>query len=439
MTLQIPRILTRAVLVLGPVFGVFGAALIAQAYPGAVAAPFLRFDGAPQPSRIAIPHHPAGGFEIYTVYRPAANGEEVIWTVTVDGAARQVLTTHYLADLSAERYLHLPDVSDCAAPVLRRYAYRSAAGPSPAPDRELRLGTAHGHPSVPAPAFSGEWSTTLAYDRPLAPAERQRVESYLALRYGIPLDQTEPTHYLAPSGIIWNALRAKDYAHRIFGLAADTLSSLHIPSARSSACGGGVVRLSVTAAHDHTFYVIVSDDDGSLAYDNGRFGRHWRVETTGTPPETVSLVVDPTQLHTLLPAGNRWDLLVDTTGSASFTDPLRIPATGESYRLPTRWKDFYFSLAPAQPYDSPEAGDVFHQLTAVPNPAPNGNFHLRAVLARPEALQLRVFDAAGRRVDSWQSERGTSHGMRRTLPGPGLFWLEVTAGDAVRTLKIIAQ
>lgn len=59
------------------------------------------------------------------------------------------------------------------------------------------------------------------YSRFLRPGERQRVESYLALKYGITL----PTLYISPSGkILWND---KKYKNRIVGYGRDDRSSFY--------------------------------------------------------------------------------------------------------------------------------------------------------------------------------------------------------------------
>lgn len=54
---------------------------------------------------------------------------------------------------------------------------------------------------------------------------KNKVESYLALKYGITLDQTTATNYtLSSSDIIWNATLAGAYKNDIAGIARDDTS-----------------------------------------------------------------------------------------------------------------------------------------------------------------------------------------------------------------------
>ena len=49
-------------------------------------------------------------------------------------------------------------------------------------------------------SFNGHMSEVVSYNRVLTPAERNQVESYLAIKYGITLNQATPTNYVASDG-----------------------------------------------------------------------------------------------------------------------------------------------------------------------------------------------------------------------------------------------
>ena len=67
----------------------------------------------------------------------------------------------------------------------------------------------------------------MMFDRKLSDVERQRVSSYLAIKYGITLDQETPTDYLASDGsVIWNATANAGYATNINGIGFDDDSDL---------------------------------------------------------------------------------------------------------------------------------------------------------------------------------------------------------------------
>jgi phage gp36-like protein len=57
--------------------------------------------------------------------------------------------------------------------------------------------------SVSALFFAGVMSELIHYNRALTAAERQRIDSYLAIKYGIPLDQVPPANnYIDSTGAI---------------------------------------------------------------------------------------------------------------------------------------------------------------------------------------------------------------------------------------------
>ncbi len=54
--------------------------------------------------------------------------------------------------------------------------------------------------------YGGGIAEMFLYNRDLSTIERNRVESYLALKYGITLDQSTATNYVYSNGsIVWNA------------------------------------------------------------------------------------------------------------------------------------------------------------------------------------------------------------------------------------------
>jgi hypothetical protein len=54
--------------------------------------------------------------------------------------------------------------------------------------------------------FKGKYAEIIGYEDTLSDTERQKVESYLALKYGITLDQSTAQDYLASDGtVVWNA------------------------------------------------------------------------------------------------------------------------------------------------------------------------------------------------------------------------------------------
>ena len=67
----------------------------------------------------------------------------------------------------------------------------------------------------------------ISYDTTVGAAQTQQIESYLALKYGITLDQTTATNYVASdSSLLWDSSADADYNENIVGIARDDDSGL---------------------------------------------------------------------------------------------------------------------------------------------------------------------------------------------------------------------
>ena len=74
--------------------------------------------------------------------------------------------------------------------------------------------------------LGGDVGEVIAYERELSAAEKQRVRSYLALKYGVTLQQ--PQNYIASdqTTVIWNSSLDTSFNNNIFGMAKDDATIL---------------------------------------------------------------------------------------------------------------------------------------------------------------------------------------------------------------------
>ncbi len=83
--------------------------------------------------------------------------------------------------------------------------------------------------------FDGEISEIIMYTANLTSPQMQRINSYLALKYGLTMDQTTATNYLASnSTVIWDATAQAAYKFDIAGIGRDATSVLDQPKSTSS-------------------------------------------------------------------------------------------------------------------------------------------------------------------------------------------------------------
>lgn len=95
---------------------------------------------------------------------------------------------------------------------------------------------------IPATASVEHWQGTIeeiiVYDHALTDAERQKVSTYLAIKYGYTLDQTKANSYVDSNmATIWDAQENAVYTHRITSIGRDDQSGLMQKQAKAQELG----------------------------------------------------------------------------------------------------------------------------------------------------------------------------------------------------------
>ncbi|GAA5098834.1 hypothetical protein GCM10023210_35390 [Chryseobacterium ginsengisoli] len=87
--------------------------------------------------------------------------------------------------------------------------------------------------------FIGNIGETIIYGAgALSDTERRRVDSYLAIKYGITLGQVNTNHYLdADAAIVWNGAANTTYNNNIFGVAREDIGVFHQKVSKSVNAG----------------------------------------------------------------------------------------------------------------------------------------------------------------------------------------------------------
>ncbi len=148
--------------------------------------------------------------------------------------------------------------------------------------------------------FRGEIAEIITYSNDLNTTERQQVESYLAAKYGITLDQSSGTDYIASNGSteMWDkdASDANSYNGNIAIIGRDdgsALSQLKSSSIATDAAvtiaNGGNFDAPSPFGNDLSFLSIATDNTDEIDYevlfdDDSGFliNRTWQVQETGT-------------------------------------------------------------------------------------------------------------------------------------------------------------
>ncbi len=186
----------------------------------------------------------------------------------------------------------------------------------------------------------------IMFNRELTAAERNKVESYLAIKYGITLDQSSlyANNYTSASNTtIWNRTRNLPFVQNITGIGRDDADSLMQKQSRSinpaalitmylgSYTGGNFPTLNTTNANAldaNNSFLLFGDNGASMTMDRCfsgnpsflRMNRAWKVQKTGT-------------IGTVTLAARRADLPPRTAFLLISTDSAFTPANTTAYRL----------------------------------------------------------------------------------------------------------
>ena len=186
--------------------------------------------------------------------------------------------------------------------------------------------------------LNGYFSEMIIYDANLSIGNRRRIESYLAIKYGITLNQTTLTDYLRSDGsVIYPAASTASYGTYVFdiaGIGQDDDSGLDQDDSRSQNTNA-MLRVYNPSSLGNGDFLVWGNNKGSLTTPNTadvdgsiierRLSRVWRVAETGNVG-TVTMEFD---LSSVPGAKTQADLrlLVDRDGDG-FSDNDRTPRSG---------------------------------------------------------------------------------------------------------------
>lgn len=198
---------------------------------------------------------------------------------------------------------------------------------------DLRIGDAGGY------GYEGDLSEALMYNQNNA-SEKARIDSCLAIKYGITLDQTTPNNYVNSSGtIIWDATSNSGFKNDIAGIVRDDFSTLNQVMSKSvNSNAEPILSLStipVTNLNDtHAATNIFENNNQSLVWGNNavrgftsftdpidtnithRLSRVWKAQTTNydiTGNDDIVFNFTKGSLQSFINSGSNYYLILSTT------------------------------------------------------------------------------------------------------------------------------
>ena len=217
--------------------------------------------------------------------------------------------------------------------------------------------------------FTGDIAETIVFSSVLDDEERTRVESYLALKYGITrsvggLTGTSQDYLAGDGGVIWGFdEQGTTYYNDIFGIGRDDLSCFQQTSSKSENSDALVTFTQPGGSFSTNDSFITSGNDNAAieatgntekpATINSRLNREWRVQETGTVG-SIELTYDLSTITGPLGVGtnnlNQLRLMVDddgdfSNGGTTLISPSSIDGSGNTATFDVDFTDGqYYSL-----------------------------------------------------------------------------------------------
>ena len=167
--------------------------------------------------------------------------------------------------------------------------------------------------------YSGAYGEFLMYNRSLSESEKHKIHSYLAIKYGITLDQKRPQNYINSNGdVVWDATKNRDYRFDIIGIGRDDHTSLDQRISKSTN-KDGILTISIdnnfesanlnhrAALSDKQFFFVSNNNADAKSWSVvkvqpgfKRIKREWKVEETNSVG-TIYLQIDVSNSHMKIP------------------------------------------------------------------------------------------------------------------------------------------
>ncbi len=160
----------------------------------------------------------------------------------------------------------------------------------------------------PSQFMNGDIAEVVMFNASLSAADKNKVESYLALKYGFTLDQSTATNYVIDAFTVWNATTNAGYNNNIVGIGRNDNSALNQLQSKSIN-PDGMLALSVASFTNNNSYLVVGDNGqtGMNVTGSGTLNfpfaakRIWRAQTTNTSP-ALTFSIDLNQSGLVPPA-----------------------------------------------------------------------------------------------------------------------------------------
>ena len=206
-------------------------------------------------------------------------------------------------------------------------------------------------------AFKGNLPELFIYDKILTLNERTRINSYLAIKYGISMPFTE--YLSSKSKKIWQQEDYNDFPNRITGIARDDFSALYQKQSTNSSenkqlvISAGELAISNkknTATFGDQSFLLWGDNGKELKAGEENFGfeavqRLWKARFTSEQSQSIktSVLFNVKNIFPNIPSDKNVWLIIDKSGNGNFSAQSEaIPADKITDKGEAQFSEVYF-------------------------------------------------------------------------------------------------
>lgn len=368
----------------------------------------------------------AKNYTMVVVYKPVVEAETAVWRLDFDsGLVRGLTTEHIISDNVTIRYSDTTTLT----PIIN--TLRQTAPDSTAPYVSLTLGGDTLSSSVKV-------AEILYFDRRLNNKMLRRVQSALAIRYGITLG---PVNYVDGEGdVVWRYADSGLYHHRVTGIGRDSTYNLHQLQSRSE-LPGAILTVRAEQLPEGNFFVC-GDDDAPLSFntegDMEILNRSWRLNCTDIDNNEFHLTFDTRSF-----AGANDSLVLLADGIVYHPDSITVNDVTYNYVMfPS--DTCVFTLAKGSVFwqtmksngRGNSHGNASVKSYVYPNPT-TGNFTIE--VSGADWVQVSIYNAQGVLMASYSDSEQAQYFFNGILPSGNSYYATVTTESGTQTMKLIVK
>ncbi len=285
----------------------------------------------------------------------------------------------------------------------------------------------------------------LFFPKYISVQKKQKIETYLAIKYGISLEKKQD-YYNSDYQKIWDTTENEDFSNRVFGIGYD--DGLGLKQKESIHSEDDFLRIAYSNKED------VSDKQFLLVGDNGkdthfhseggfeRVARTWKFNASSVDDFTQYKFI-LSSLDTITTQDNNWEYKLSVSDSPDITlDSARLIATTsrtssqlvfDNIKLKEGEQYFTFMKVPKN-YQKEKLFKIY------PNPV-SKNQPLQIYIANPESkkIAITIYTINGQLIFSKEDIVLDKQVYKYQLPSAGVYTVSVTIGDTTSTTKVISK